>query len=85
MSSQIRMHFVEINIELCDCIACLVVSSFETQLLYCLKFVKLANLRCSQRKVTMVNRKPKAEPNENRMQTKALELLRFESEFHRME
>ena len=33
----------------------------------------------------MVNRKPKAEPNENRMQTKALELLRFESEFHRME
>ena len=41
--------------------------------------------QCSSRKVTTVNRKPKAEPNGYRMLPKALDLLHFEPEFHRMQ
>ena len=37
------------------------------------------------REVTTVNRKPKAEPNGYRMLPKALDLLHFEPECHRMQ
>ena len=44
-----------------------------------------ADVQCSSRKVTTVNRKPKAEPNGYRMLSKALDLLHFEPESHRMQ